>query len=100
LNRVKSVFKNQADSIATNAVALGNRLSDYVVSSQGHWEQYFNDVQAVQNLTTQQVNQSLNTFFQPQHRISGDIQPTPDSQKSDAASAITTEKTVAGSPTC
>ncbi|KJV40432.1 M16 family metallopeptidase [Acinetobacter brisouii] len=81
LNRVKSVFKNQADSIATNAVALGNRLSDYVVSSQGHWEQYFNDVQAVQNLTTQQVNQSLNTFFQPQHRISGDIQPTPDSQK-------------------
>lgn len=81
LNRIKGLFKNQVESIASNSIALGGRLSDYAVSSAGHWEQYFTDIDAVQNLTSTQVNQTLNQFLIAKHRLSGDIQPTPESQK-------------------
>ena len=81
LKRVQSLMQNQADSIMNNATAIGSRLSDYVVSSQGNWNQYFNDLQAVRNLNTAELNQTLKSFLVPQHRISGDIKPTPEEQK-------------------
>lgn len=81
LNRVKNLIQNQADSILSNAAALGGRLSDYYVSYQGDWTQYFSDLQRVKNLKLDEVNRTLTEFLVPEHRISGDIQPTPEDQK-------------------
>ncbi len=81
LSRVKNLIQNQADSVLNDAVALGSSLSQYAVSTQGRWDQYFVDIAAVQQLNPQQVNQTLKEFLTPQHRVSGDIQPTPEDQK-------------------
>lgn len=81
LNRVKNLIQNQADSILSNATALGGRLSDYYVSNQGDWTQYFSDLDNIKNLKLDEVNRALSAFLVPEHRISGDIQPTPDDQK-------------------
>ena len=81
LQRVKNITQNTADTIANNAIALGSRLSDYAVSSQGQWDQYFKDLQAVQDLKLADVNLTLKQFLASSHRISGDILPTPEDQK-------------------
>ncbi|OTG66575.1 M16 family metallopeptidase [Acinetobacter silvestris] len=81
LNRVKNLVKNGQETLLANAVSVGSMLSDYVVSSHGDWSQYFKDQQAIQNLSVAQTNSTLNAFLIPQHRISGDIQPTPEEQK-------------------
>jgi zinc protease len=56
-------------------------LTDYAVAYSGDWSQYFKDLEAIQNLNIRQVNQVYQAFFQPQHRISGHILPTPEDQK-------------------
>lgn len=81
LNRVKNLIQNQSESVLSNAAALGGRLSDYYVSYQGDWSQYFTDLDNVKKLKLTDVNQTLTQFLVPQHRISGDIQPTPEEQK-------------------
>lgn len=81
LNRVKNLIQNQSDSVLSNAAALGGRLSDYYVSYQSDWSQYFTDLENVKKLKLADVNQTLTQFLVPQHRISGDIQPTPEEQK-------------------
>ena len=81
LKRVKTLMQNQADLIMNDATALGSRLSDYIVSSKGNWGQYFNDLDAVQKLNVNEVNQTLKLFLTPEHRIAGDIKPTPEEQK-------------------
>ncbi|WP_151981024.1 M16 family metallopeptidase [Acinetobacter guerrae] len=81
LKRVKTLMQNQSDLIMNDATALGSRLSDYIVSSKGNWGQYFNDLDAVQKLNINEVNQTLKQFLTPEHRISGDIKPTPEAQK-------------------
>ena len=81
LNRVKNLIQNQADNIQSNAAALGGRLSDYYVSYQGNWSQYFTDLENVKKLKLSEVNQTLTQFLVPEHRISGDIKPTPEDQK-------------------
>ena len=81
LNRVKNLIQNQSDSVLSNAAALGGRLSDYYVSYQGDWSQYFTDLDNIKKLKLTDVNQTLTQFLVPQHRISGDIQPTPEEQK-------------------
>lgn len=81
LKRVKTLIQNQADNVRNNAVAMGGRLSDYVVSSQGNWDQYFKDLAQVQALNVKEVNQVLKQFLVPAHRISGDVKPTPEDQK-------------------
>ncbi|MBJ9985314.1 insulinase family protein [Acinetobacter sp. S40] len=81
LKRVKTLMQNQADLIMNDSTALGSRLSDYIVSSKGNWGQYFNNLDAVQKLNVSEVNQTLNQFLTPEHRISGDIKPTPEEQK-------------------
>ncbi|WP_372376281.1 M16 family metallopeptidase [Acinetobacter ursingii] len=81
LKRVKTLMQNQADLIMNDATALGSRLSDYIVSSKGNWGQYFNDLDAVQKLNVNEVNQTLKQFLTPEHRIAGDIKPTPEEQK-------------------
>ena len=81
LNRVKNLIQNQADSVLTNAAALGGRLSDYYVAYRGNWPQYFNDLDHVSKLKLEDVNQTLTEFLVPEHRISGDIKPTPEAQK-------------------
>ncbi|CAB1214213.1 M16 family metallopeptidase [Acinetobacter bouvetii] len=81
LNRVKNLIQNQADNIQTNAAALGGRLSDYYVAYQGNWSQYFTDLNNVKQLKLADVNQTLTQFLVPEHRISGDIKPTPEDQK-------------------
>ena len=59
---------------------MGGRLSDYYVSYQGNWSQYFTDLDNVKN-SSSEVNQTLTQFLVPEHRISGDIKPTPEDQK-------------------
>ncbi len=81
LNRIKNMTRNQADNIKNNAAALGSRLSDYIVAYDGDWSKYFKDLQDVQNLKVDEVNQTYQAFFKPQHRLSGVIQPTPEDQK-------------------
>jgi len=81
LQRIKNITQNTADTIANDAVALGSRLSDYAVSSQGQWDQYFKDLQAVQDLKLNDANKTLKEFLVSSHRISGDILPTPEDQK-------------------
>ena len=81
LNRVKNLIQNQSESVLSNAAALGGRLSDYYVSYQGDWSQYFTDLENVKKLKLADVNQTLSQFLVPQRRISGDIQPTPEEQK-------------------
>ena len=81
LQRIKTITQNTADTIANDAVALGSRLSDYAVSSHGQWDQYFKDLQAIQDLKLNDANQTLKQFLVSSHRISGDIQPTPEDQK-------------------
>ncbi|WP_445346356.1 M16 family metallopeptidase [Acinetobacter bohemicus] len=81
LNRVKNLIQNQSESVLSNAAALGGRLSDYYVSYQGDWSQYFTDLDNIKKLKLTDVNQTLTQFLVPQHRISGDIQPTPEEQK-------------------
>ena len=81
LKRVKNLIQNQADNIANNAAALGGRLSDYYVSYQGNWAQYFTDLDSIQKLKLNEVNQTLTEFLIPAHRVSGDIRPTPEDQK-------------------
>ena len=81
LNRVKNLIKNSQKSMMSSASAVGGMLSDYVVSSNGDWTQYFKDQAEVQNLKVNDVNQIINQFLIAEHRISGDIKPTPEDQK-------------------
>lgn len=81
LKRVKSLIKNSQDAMFSNAAAVGSMLSDYVVSAHGNWSQYFIDQKQLQNLSLAETNQTLRDFLTPQHRIAGDIQPTPEDQK-------------------
>ncbi|MBJ9720758.1 insulinase family protein [Acinetobacter calcoaceticus] len=80
LNRVKSLMKTQGDLVNKDAVALGSRLSDYTVAG-GQWDQYFKDLDSVENVKLDQVNQTLKQFLISDHRIDGDILPTPEDQK-------------------
>lgn len=81
LKRVKTLIQNQADNVRNNAAALGGRLSDYWVAYQGGWDQYFKDLDDVQTLKLAEVNKTLKQFLVPEHRIQGDIKPTPEDQK-------------------
>src|SRR5690554_5234284 len=81
LNRVKTLIRNSQDSLFSNASALAGMLSDYVVSEQGNWAQYFVHQQELQALTVDQVNTRLQQFLIPEHRMRGHIQPTPEEQK-------------------
>lgn len=81
LQRIKNLVKNSQESVFKSATALGNLLSDYVVSEQGNWTQYFVDQKNVQNLTVTEVNQKLAQFFVPELRITALIKPTPEDQK-------------------
>lgn len=81
LQRVKNLIQNQADSVMNDAVALGGRLSDYAVAYQGDWTQYWRDLNNIQQLNADDLNQRLKQFFTAQHRVIGDIQPTPEDQK-------------------
>ncbi|WP_173910348.1 pitrilysin family protein [Acinetobacter sp. Marseille-Q1618] len=81
LKRVKNLMKNAQDNLLTSATSVGAMLSDYVVSSQGDWTQYFKDQKAIQALTVEQTNKTLQEFLTARHRFSGDIKPTPEEQK-------------------
>ena len=81
LNRVKKMIKNGQESMMTNAATVGGIISDYVISSQGDWGKFFKHQAEIQNISVDELNQTINKFLVPQHRISGDIQPTPEDQK-------------------
>ncbi len=69
LNRVKSMIKNAQESMFSSATAVGGMLSDYVVSANGDWTQYFKDQNRLQQLSVTDVNQRLDDFLVPDHRI-------------------------------
>lgn len=93
LKRVKNLVKNSQESMMSSATAVGDMLSDYVVSSNGNWAQYFTDQNDLQNLSVKELNQTLSDFLVPEHRITGDIQPTPEDQKKAQELKQSTEKT-------
>lgn len=80
LDRVKSLTQTQANMIKDNSVALGARLSDYVVTYKGQWTQYFKDLDGIQQLEINQVNQDLQHFLTSNHRLVGEIKPTKETQ--------------------
>ncbi len=75
------MIKNAQESMFSSATAVGGMLSDYVVSANGDWTQYFKDQQQLQQLSITDVNQRLDRLLVPEHRISGTILPTPEDQK-------------------
>ncbi len=99
LKRVKNLIQNDHDSLLTNAVAVGSMLSDYVVTEDGNWAQYFADQQRIQQLSLPEVNQQLDAFLNAKHRITGDIQPTPEAQKKAVQQKALPNKTLASQQT-
>lgn len=81
VNRVKQLMQTQAELIVKDSVALGSRLTDYIVSTHGNWDQYFYDINQLKQLKLEDINQIYQNLFNAKHRISGDIKPTPESQK-------------------
>lgn len=81
LKRVKNLIGNDVQSLLNSSVEVGKVLSDYVVAENGQWDKFFTDQQAVQNMPLAEVNQTLTQFLVAPHRISAEIQPTPDSEK-------------------
>lgn len=81
LNRVKNLIKNSQKSMMTSASAVGGVLSDYIVSSNGDWSKFFKDQQDLQNLSVKDVNAVISDFLVAEHRIMGDIKPTPEDEK-------------------
>lgn len=93
LKRIKNLAQNSYDSMMSNSSAVGSVLSDYVVSKNGDWAKFFKDQSDVQKITLNEVNQAINDFLTPQHRISADILPTPEDQKKAQQQSQETEKT-------
>lgn len=81
IDRIKAIVKNAQATMMTDSVAVGTTLSDYIVSHQGDWAQFFSDQNRLQNLKLEDVNSTLKTFLTAKHRISGHILPTPEDQK-------------------
>lgn len=93
LQRVKKQFQNSQDSILKNATALGSVLSNYVVTEQGNWKQYFHDQDALNALTVTQVNQNLAKFLTEKHRVVSNIRPTKDTSAPSSMPVATTSMT-------
>ena len=81
LNRIKNIFKNNQKALMSSSTAVGGILSEYVVSSKGDWTKFFKDQDDMLNLNVKDVNQELSNFLTPEHRIIGDVKPTPEDQK-------------------
>lgn len=81
LQRVKNLVNNAQKNLMTNAVEVGELLSEYVVKTNGNWQQFFNDQKAIQALNVKQVNQELQNFLIPSHRVTAQIEPTPEDMK-------------------
>ena len=99
LKRAKNLFKNEAKNTLNDEVEFNGILSDYLINTHGHWEQYFTDQQAVDALTPDQLNQNLNSFVNQQNRLKADIAPTPDSQKKAQKEKAQAQTTVNTEPT-
>lgn len=91
LKRVKNIAQNAQDNLMSNAAAVGSMLSEYVVTEQGNWAKYFSDQKSLQNMSLDELNQTLKTFLVPEHRVMGDIQPTPEDQKKALEQKVTDE---------
>lgn len=81
LKRAKSLSKNNMQTVLNNESSLNSTLSDYVVANKGQWVDYFSDEEKIQTLSINQLNQSIEKFANSQHRLSGNILPTPESEK-------------------
>ena len=81
LKRIKGLVKNGQDSMFASSSAVGNMLSEYIVSTKGDWAKYFRDQKEIENLKIDDVNQTLSGFLTANRRISADIKPTPEDQK-------------------
>lgn len=84
INRVKTMVKNAANDIESDAASLGSYLSSYVVSKHGDWGVYYKELEQLDQLDTKQVNETLAQFLTEEHRLIGDILPTPEDQKKKA----------------
>ncbi|NHB58267.1 insulinase family protein [Acinetobacter sp. 194] len=81
VNRIKSMVKNAQETMMTNSSAVADMISEYMVSQQGDWSKFFKEQKQLQDLSVDEINQILTSFLTPTHRISADIQPTPEDQK-------------------
>ncbi len=81
LQRVKNMLKNEQRQMMASATELGEALTSYIVSERGDWQRLFVDEDALQDLTLEQVNQTLTQFLIPKHRVTASILPTPEDQK-------------------
>ena len=99
IKRAKTLFKNETKNTLNNEVALNAVLSDYLINTRGHWENYFTDQQAINALTPDQLNQMLNEFINKQNRLTGEILPTPNSQKKAQKAHVKTQTIIDTQPT-
>ena len=81
VQRVKDLTKNSVEAVLKSASAMSSVISNYVVSSEGKWQQFFADYTLSQNIKADDINQALNSFFTPAARVSSRISPTPEDQK-------------------
>lgn len=81
LNGIKTVFKNAQDSDYKDASRMGEILSESVALNKGNWIQYFKDREVIQQLSVDDVNKKLRTYFKKEHRITSEITPTSEADK-------------------
>ena len=91
LNRVKTLYKNTIETMLSSASAVGSLITEYIVSENGHWENFSKDLQELDQLSTAELNHTINQFLIPENRVVADIQPTPEDQKQAQQLQETTE---------
>lgn len=81
VKRVRLATKNMIQQVENDAAAFGSMLMEYVVSSEQGWQNYFTDLQELENLTAEQINDVYQDYFRDDNRIIINIEPTPEEQK-------------------
>lgn len=75
LDRIKKILKNSLKTNELSPEALNGILQTYVVQHHD-WQLYFKHKEEISSWTISDVNQLVNKFFIPEHRISASIKPS------------------------
>lgn len=90
LQRAKLQMKNSHDKMLADSSATSAMLGGVLAQEKGNWRAYFDFYDALQKIEAKQINQQLQRFFQPQHRLIAYIEPTLQSEPTHTASPMNT----------
>lgn len=82
LQRAKLQMKNSHEKMLSDSSATSAMLGGVLAQEKGNWRAYFDFYDALQKIEVKQVNEQLQRFFQPQHRLIAYIEPTPQFEQS------------------